>query len=179
MRAIDKHHRRPFNAAVDLLADFSPMPVRAGQFQRGRHGAAPILVPMRRPHRKLGSTRFKSLRDQVRRLEASDQSERHQHLAVPLTRAFQRRSSRPLNSRPAWPMVEGRGADRMKLSQEPTPPRTVCDDCNVPVSSRACVLDRRTGKLVQIYLCPNCAKLIWYDDRPPPDLPSPLHASRS
>jgi hypothetical protein len=28
---------------------------------------------------------LKSLRDQVRRLEASDQSERHQHLAVPLT----------------------------------------------------------------------------------------------
>ena len=28
---------------------------------------------------------LKSLRDQVRRLEARDQNERHQHLAVPLT----------------------------------------------------------------------------------------------
>jgi len=28
---------------------------------------------------------LKSLRDQVRRLEASDQNERHQHLTVPLT----------------------------------------------------------------------------------------------
>jgi len=53
----------------------------------------------------------------------------------------------------------------MKSAQEPTSPRTVCDDCNVPVSFRACVPDRRTGKPVRIYQCPNCAKLIWDDDR--------------
>jgi hypothetical protein len=44
------------------------------------------------------------------------------------------------------------------------PRRTVCDDCNVPVSFRDCVLDRRTGQLVCI-ACPNCAKLIWDDER--------------
>jgi uncharacterized protein with PIN domain len=57
------------------------------------------------------------------------------------------------------------GLDRMKLRQEQSPPRPVCDDCNVPVSFRACVLDRRTGKLVRICACPNCAKLIWDDDQ--------------
>ena len=70
-------------------------------------------------------------------------------------------------------MAEG-GADLMKIRQETTPPRTGCDDCNVLVSFRACVLDRRTGKLVRVYLCPNCSKVIWYDDRSPPDL---IHAA--
>ena len=57
------------------------------------------------------------------------------------------------------------GLDRMKLRQEQSPLRAVCDDCNFPVSLRACVLDRRTGKLVRICTCPNCAKLIWDDDQ--------------
>jgi hypothetical protein len=72
------------------------------------------------------------------------------------------RSSGTKNEYRQTPMATGLD-DPTKVRQEQSP--IVCDDCNVPVSFRAYIQDRGTGKLVRICACPNCAKLIWDDDQ--------------
>jgi hypothetical protein len=39
-----------------------------------------------------------------------------------------------------------------------------CDDCQLPASFRAEVVDLARGRQVRVYQCQNCAKVLWNDD---------------
>jgi hypothetical protein len=48
-----------------------------------------------------------------------------------------------------------------KVPVEACPP---CDDCRLPAAFRAEVADVPRGRLVRVFQCQNCAKIIWQDD---------------
>jgi hypothetical protein len=182
LRDCDEYQRRPSDSLREIKSPASADARRGRGNFKGAAGAASISTPRGGPtskrrftggckwnralNRDHASDWSQSRRLSVRNAERASVSQKRLWMFAGIFSfgffdASADRSSGTKNGYRRTPMATG--LDPMKLKQEQSP--IVCDDCNVPVSFRAYVQDRGTGKLVRICACPNCARLILDDDQ--------------